>query len=771
MHSRLHNSAPKTLTRSVSQIILGNIFTLFNILNIVLAVFIVAVGHWANTIFLLVVVCNTVIGIVQELRAKRTIDNLSIIARTRVTVIRDGNAVEVDQEELVLDDILRLKAGDQVCVDGEIVYSEGLEADESLLTGESDTIQKAAGSKVMSGSFITAGNGCMRVLAVGSNGYAAKLALEAKQEKKQKSELINTLNNIIRILTVVIIPVGGILFYAQFEKHVGLSAAVLGTSAAMLGMIPEGLIFLTSITLAVGAMNLARRKTLVQSLPCIETLARADVLCLDKTGTITDGSLKVVDLLPVNGYPGEQAPQAIAELMNALRDENPTAEALRTAFPEKPTWPCTHAVHFSSRRKWSGASFGEKGSYLLGAPEFLSPHLDPSLAKRIAFHTKQGFRVICLAYAKTPMETDTVPADTRLCALIILSDTIRKDASQTFRYFAEQGVTIKVISGDNAATVSNIAARAGLKHAERYIDMSRIADETDLCGIVEENTVFGRVSPYQKRKLIQALQKNGHTACMTGDGVNDVLALKEADCGVAMSGGADAARSAADFVLLQSNFSAMVEVLKEGRRVINNIEQVASLYLVKTIYSTILSILFTFLPFVFPFAPLQLTPVNLLAVGIPSLVLALLPNYKRPHGKFAANILENSFPAAIIVVCNILIIQLAGIWFGLRHAEISTMNVFLIGVVGFVLLFEIVKPLTYKKVLMLIGLAVAFLAFFLMLGQYFMLSSLLTRNVFFYLPLALASRPVFRILKTGVLNAQRLYQRIAVKFLSRAHSH
>lgn len=761
MEAGAYNRQPQQLTPSVGKILRQNICTLFNLINILLAIAILLVGHVENILFLGVAAGNTIMGIFQELRAKRTLDKLSILAQTKAHVLRDGKPASIGCEELVKDDVVLLRTGNQVCADAVVLQSQGLEMDEALLTGEPDAIRKEPGDKVMSGSFVVGGSAYVRVTSVGDDNYATALTKEAKRTKKSQSKLLKNLTIIIRILTFIIIPVGILLFYNQYSTNgETIQAAVLGASAAMLGMIPEGLVLLTGVTLTVSALNLARNHALVQSLSSIETLARVDVICLDKTGTITDGTLTFERLEKLADTPDGWAEQALAELMGALKDENATADILRKAFGSKNSWTARRVVPFSSARKWSGASFSGQGSFIIGAPEFVFANRSLPFFSRARSYAAKGMRVLCLAHSEQPMQSDALPPGLRCVALLILSDTIRDKAVDTFRYFREQGVTLKVISGDNPATVSAIAAAAGLEGWENAIDMSSLPPDADLHAIAEENTVFGRVSPQQKKELIRALNENGHTTCMTGDGVNDVPAMKQANCSVAMVEGSDAARCASDFVLMTSDFSAMVQVLREGRRVINNIENVAALYLVKTIYSTILSIIYSFMPLAYPFTPLQMTPINVFTVGIPSFLLALRPNFGRTKGRFLANILENSLPAAVTVILNILIVELAGYAFELDPLETSTMHIFLTAAVGFILLFRISRPLTGKMIVLDLALIAGFLAFFIFGGPYFNLGNIFNRTAFFYLPLLVASIYVFNVLSAGMNYLQRLFGRL-----------
>lgn len=739
-----YNKENEDLSRTTKQIILDNSLTLFNFINLFLAISVFLVGYPKNALFFWVIIINTAIGVFQEIHAKKTIDKLSIVNKTEVTVLRERQMVKIYQDEIVLGDVLVLRLGNQVPSDGVVIYSEGLEVDESLLTGESDKIVKINGDPVMSGSFITSGLGFIKITAVGEANFVSKLSKEAKTEKKSTSELMNSLNLMIKGLTFAIIPIGLLLFWSQYQSTGSFPKTVLGVSGALISMIPEGLMLLTSVAFAVGAANLARKKTLVQRLSCIETLARVDTICLDKTGTITDGSLTFKELIPQAGFPASEIERAMGEVMAALSDQNSTAKVLRNRFSIKESiWKVKEVIPFSSDRKWSGVTFEEKGSFVMGAPEFIYSEVPEELAEKLAPYNRQGDRVLILVHFVENLTSPKLPEEKETVGIFIIADTIRENAINTFSYFEKQEVTLKVISGDNPITVAQIAKKAGIRGAENFVDMTTIEDETDFSELVEKTTVFGRVTPYQKRELIQALKNNGHTTCMTGDGVNDILSLREADVSVAMASGSDAARAVSDIVLLNSDFSSMIQVLNEGRRVINNIERVASMYMVKTIYSAILAVTFIFLFLPYPFAPLQLTPINALTVGIPSFILALEPSYERIKGRFLTNILRISVPGALTVVFSILVLQLAGIWFDLPSTDVSTMCVLLTGTVGFQVLLRVARPLDLKKKSMIILLIIGFLVCFLVFGDFFMLTNLFNRNVFFYLPLLLGSRSIF----------------------------
>lgn len=726
------NQVEENLLKSDKEIIKENTINIFNILNLVLALFVLLVGSPKNTLFFGVVVINTLIGIIQELRAKHTIDKLSVLAKTKAIVLRDGRLQQIDQEAIVLGDILYLRNGDQVPVDGNLLAGEGVEVDESLLTGEADRVQKTLQDKLFSGSFVTAGECFYQGTAVGKDNFAEQLTSEAKTKKTGNSELTKVLSRMIAVLTIVIIPVGLGLFYSQYQASASIKQAVLGTVAALVSMIPEGLMLLTSVAFAVGAANLARKKVLVQALPSIETLARVDVICLDKTGTITDGTLKFEQAL-LEEVSENRVNTIMGALLHHLKDQNATATALRKAFPAISDWQVEKVIPFSSARKWSGVSFKDQGSFAFGAPEFIFKEMTAEMQSKIQPYLEEGQRVLVLVEYPGTLEEELV-YEPRLLATLIISDNLRENAQATFGYFAKQDVQLKVISGDHPLTVSKIAQKAGIKNAEAFIDMSSLDEPIDYKALVTQTTVFGRVTPKQKQSLIQALKIN-HTVCMTGDGVNDVLALREADIGVAMANGSSAARAASDVILLDSDFARMQNVLNEGRRVINNIERVASMYLVKTIYSLVLAVIFMIIASPYPFEPVQLTPINALTVGIPSFFLALKPSYERIKGDFLNNILRVSLPGALTVVSAVMIIQLANVLFDLDYQATSTMSVFLTGCVGLLVLYKVSFPLDKKKIALITALSTAYLSCYLFFREFFDFDKLWNRNLFFVIPL------------------------------------
>ena len=743
------NQTEENLLKSDGQIIKENTVNVFNLLNLVLALFVLLVGSPKNTLFFGVVIINTLIGVFQELRAKHTIDKLSVLAKDQATVLRGGKLQQIDQEAIVLGDTLLLKNGDQVPVDGEILSGEGMEVDESLLTGEADRILKQPTDRLYSGSFVTAGQGFYRATAVGADNFAQRLSSEAKSETGNSSQLTKVLSRMITVLTVIIVPVGLMMLYSQYQASSSIRQAVLGTVAALVSMIPEGLMLLTSVAFAVGAANLARKKVLVQALPSIETLARVDVICLDKTGTITDGTLRFEESL-LGQVTEERFKVIMSALMKNLTDDNATAQALRNAFQADNDWQVEKMIPFSSARKWSGVTFQNEGSYVVGAPEFIFSTVPEEFQQAIQPYMEQGYRVLALA-SYPEVLSETFEKEPNWLATLIISDNLRENAQETFGYFAKQDVQLKVISGDHPLTVSKIAQKAGIPRAEYYVDMSEIDDWTNYRVLAKSNTVFGRVSPYQKQRLIQALQDEDHTVCMTGDGVNDVLALRQADIGVAMANGSSAARAAADVILLESDFKRMKDVLNEGRRVINNIERVASMYLVKTIYSLILAVIFMFIASPYPFAPIQLTPINALTVGIPSFFLALKPSYERIKGDFLNNILRVSVPGAVTVVAAVMLIQLAGHLFQLPFSATSTMSVFLTGCVGLLVLYLVSFPLDKKKITLIAVLTAIYLSCFLVFREFFDFAVLYNRNLFFVIPLTIGVYWLFKVM-TALMN-------------------
>lgn len=714
-------------TRTYKQIVRENTLTFFNFLNLVLLVLVLLVGSYKNAFFVCIIIINTLIGIAQEIRAKKTIDKLAILTARKSVVIREGQKWTVPTEELVLDDVVCLKTGDQVPADARILEGS-LEVNESLLTGESDNLPKNEGDELFSGSFVTSGEACCQIIHVGKDNYAAQITSEAKEFKRHNSELKNSLNAILKVISIIIVPLGALLFYKQYYI-VGdtFRDSVVSMVAGVLGMIPEGLVLLTSVALTLGALVLANKKTLVQELYCIETLARVDTLCLDKTGTITEGTMCVERVEPyvstgrveTAATESESAESTEAEvqvqtdsafmeeidvimgnMMYVLKDQNATIDALRKRFPAKQDMTLEHVIPFSSDRKYSGAVFEEKGTYLMGAAQFLFPEGDEELTEKCQSYAEEGLRVLVLAHSPQNAEGTELPEGLEPLALMLLTDVIREEAPDTLAFFDSQEVDLKVISGDDPVTVAAIARRAGLKNADSYVDATTLTTEEELQDAVAQYSVFGRVTPQQKKAMVQALQSQGHTVAMTGDGVNDVLALKEADCSIAMAQGSDAAKNIANVVLLDSNFASMPHIVNQGRRVVNNIRTAASMFLIKTMFSVMLSLLTIFFGNAYPFEPIQMSLISACAVGIPTFLLAQENNYEKIDHTFLRHVFINAFPAAITITFCVFAVMLVCQNVYHSMAMLNTACVLVTGWNYMAALKTVYAPLnTYRKVI------------------------------------------------------------------------
>lgn len=732
------------LTRSIKQIFRDNLVTLFNLINVLLGALVLVTGSYKNLLFLGVVVVNTAIGIFQEIRSKRQVDKLALLSESKSRIRRAGEVAAHPQEDIVQDDILEIGRGDQLPVDAFIRQTAGLEVDESQITGESTPIIKTTGETLTSGSVILAGRAAVQATTVGHGSFVKQLAHSAKQKRRTASQLLTIINRIIKALTFAIIPLGVALFVSSMMRGQDLNRAILGTVASMVGMIPEGLVLLTSVALAAGALTLGRRHVLVRELPAIEALARVDVLCLDKTGTITSGQLQLDRVEPWAETNLEATQTILAQLVAATGDDNETAQAIQQALGT-PTVTATTVLPFSSGRKWSGAIW-DKQAYVMGAPEFIFDQVPADLQARIHTLAGQGYRVLVLAAAKAL--TTPRPTAPRALGLILITDELRPRAKDTFSFFANQDVALKVISGDNPVTVASIAQRAEIAGAERLVDMSQVGEAPDYGQLVRDYTVFGRVTPQQKEQLIKAYQAAGHTVAMTGDGVNDLLALRQADCSIAMASGSEATKSLADFVLVDSNFDAMINVLNEGRRVINNVERVASLFLIKTMYSVVLTLIFIFMSRSYPFEPIQLTPISSLMVGIPTFFLALQPNYARIADRFMKQVMEIAAPAAVCVVGYILVVMALGTQFQLSFATTSTLSVLMTGLISLNALLMVARPLNRFKIGLVVAMAALFAIIFLFFGPIFSLVNLLNwRLALIYLPLMVSVEPIFLLVQ------------------------
>ena len=704
-------------TRTYKQIVRENTLTFFNFLNLVLLILVLMVGSYKNAFFVGIIIINTLIGIAQEIRAKKTIDKLAILTAKKSIVIREGKKWTVPTEDLVLDDLVCLKTGDQVPADAKVLEGS-VEVNESLLTGESDNLPKNVGDELFSGSFVTSGEACCQIIHVGKDNYAAQITSEAKEFKRHNSELKNSLNAILKVISIIIVPLGALLFYKQYYV-VGntFKDSIVSMVAGVLGMIPEGLVLLTSVALTLGALVLANKKTLVQELYCIETLARVDTLCLDKTGTITKGTMCVERVEPwseasenkdTDEIPTEDEDEPdlheienmMANLMYVLKDQNATIDALRKRFPAKSSMTLEHIIPFSSDRKYSGAVFEDNGTYLMGAAQFLFPEGREDILDVCQNYAEEGLRVLVLAHSTQMAEGTELPENLEPAALLLLTDVIREEAPDTLQFFDSQEVDLKVISGDDPVTVSAIAKRAGLKNAENYVDATTLETEEQLEEAVAKYSVFGRVTPQQKKEMVQALQKQGHTVAMTGDGVNDVLALKEADCSIAMAQGSDAAKNIANVVLLDSNFASMPHIVNQGRRVVNNIRTAASMFLIKTMFSVMLSLLTIFFGNAYPFEPIQMSLISACAVGIPTFLLAQENNYDKIDHTFLRHVFLNAFPAALTITSCVFAVML--VCQNVYHSNdmLSTACVLVTGWNYMAALKTVYAPLnTYRKVI------------------------------------------------------------------------
>lgn len=731
VHERLNCGLSNTVTGSASKtsgkIIRSNIFTYFNLIFFILAAVLLYEHSYNNLTFLGVVAANTVIGIVQELRSKKELEKLQLVNEPEVTVIRDAKQKHIPCEELVQDDMVLFAAGNQICADA--VICEGtLRVNEALVTGEADEVEKAPGDFLLSGSFVVSGQVKARLTQVGDDSFAAKLSKNARKiKKRQRPGMMKSLTRLIQIIGIIIIPFAALMFWNQ---HVALGysekISVENTAAAIIGMIPEGLYLLTSIALAASTIRLARQNTLVHDMKCIETLARVDTICVDKTGTITEPQMKLTGILPVTGVSEEEVRRQLRDYVCSLPPDNETMKALQTYFRNMlPSRRPIRLKAFSSQTKYSAADFG-KEAYLLGAPEILMQQEDSALSGAIQEHYAQGERVLLFAgyeYESSGMDDifgdGTLTGTVRPLALLILTNPIRQNAQETFRYFTDQDVAVKVISGDNAMTAALTAQKAGIPAADKYIDMSTVDGKKAIVKAAQEYTVFGRVTPEQKSELIRAMKKAGHTVAMTGDGVNDVLALKDADCAIAMASGSDAASNVADLVLLESDFSAMPQIVAEGRRVINNIQRSASLYLMKNIFSFILCLISLISVSLYPLKPAQIALASSLMIGIPSFFLALEPNEEMVKGKFLRNVLFRAFPAALTAVVLVEWSLLFVDAFSINTELASTLAFYLYSIAAYLMLYRVCKPMNIWHGILFGTMGAAFFAVAFLLPEWF----------------------------------------------------
>lgn len=813
------NHAVGSASKSQKEIICSNIFTYFNLLFFIIAVMLIAVGSFRDLTFLPVIIANTAIGIFQELRSKKVLDDLTILNAPKNTVVRDGQEQVIAAEELVLDDIIILSAGNQIPADAIVLEGEVL-VNEALLTGESDQITKKKGDELLSGSFIVSGECRARIDKVGSDSYIAKLTLEAKEMKDgEVSEMIRALDRLVKIVGIIIIPIGIILFSQQhFINETPIRESVTATVAAIIGMIPEGLYLLASVALAVSVMRLASKKVLVHNMKCIETLARVDVLCVDKTGTITDNTMTVKKVLPlrktvvesddglqkaqegvadttaanssvadqkqmagnvptkqetqdkrsgVEGSGTEEIPAftpeesaafelAVGDFAAAMATDNITMKAIKEHFRKRSGKRPEKVIPFSSATKYSGAVF-EDGSYVLGAPEFILRESYEEYSSQIERWSRQGFRVLVFAEYPGTLTGEALTEPASPLGMILVANPIREKAPETFRYFVEQGVAIKVISGDNPVTVSEVAKEAGIANAESYVDASTLQDYEELYAAAKRYTVFGRVTPDQKRQLVSALKHMGHTVAMTGDGVNDVLALKDADCSIAMASGSDAASQVAQLVLLESDFSKMPSVVAEGRRVVNNIERTASLFLVKNIFSLLLSIFSIVLLVNYPLEPSQISLISMFTIGIPAFFMSLEPNTDRINGHFLSNVLFKALPGGLTDFLVVSCLYTFCMEFSVNETDVSTSCTVILAIVGLMILFKIASPMNRFHWILWFSMMGGLVYCIIFVRKIFAITSISRQSMMLLLVFAVVTEPTFRYLSSWIKKLSEFY--------------
>lgn len=744
------NCRVESSTRSVSDIVKSNVFTYFNLVFAVLAVLLILVGAWSDMLFLPIIIANTCIGIIQEVHSKKVLDRLSILNAPRTKTVRDGKVVEIPAEELVLDDIVLFEAGSQIPADAIVVGGE-VQVNEALITGESDEVEKRVGDGLLSGSFVVSGNAVARLEKVGRESYISRLTLQATKSKDgEQSEMIRSLNNLILVMGIIIIPIGIALFVQSYIFNEGsLHDSVTSMVAAVIGMIPEGLYLLSSVAMAVSTVRLAQKKVLIHDMKCIETLARVNVLCVDKTGTITEPGMQVYSFEAFEEKEQDSVEGLLSDFVQNMSKDNETMAALQEYF-QKPSGQHAQSIYsFSSETKFSGAVFGDV-PYVLGAPEFILREQYANYGEAIEKYTAQGFRVLVFAQyqgalSKKPLTDTVIPK-----AIVMLSNPIRKGAKDTFAYFAEREVEVKVISGDNPLTVSVIAQEAGIANADQYVDAATLRTKNDFYDAVERYTVFGRVTPNQKRLLVQALKAHKKTVAMTGDGVNDVLALKDADCSVAMASGSDAASNVSQLVLLDSDFSRMPSVVMEGRRVVNNIERTASLYIVKNIFSMLLAIFSVILMWDYPLEPSQVSLISMFTIGIPSFILALEPNRNPIRGHFLTNVLVKALPAGLtdfIVVSGLVLFCRE---FDVELDCLSTSCTILVAIVGFMILYRIAQPMNRLHIGMMIGLIAGWLFCMLKISHFFAITGISKQCAMLMIVFAIITEPALRYLSMAV---------------------
>ncbi|MCD8300038.1 MAG: cation-translocating P-type ATPase [Clostridiales bacterium] len=744
------NKSLDTASKTTGQIVRENIFTYFNLIFIILAVLLIAVHSYRDLTFLLVIGCNTAIGIIQEIYSKKELDKMNILSMPKATVVREGRQGSIMAERLVRDDIVIFKAGNQICADAMVVEGE-IKVNESLLTGESDEILKQPGDKLISGSFVVSGQCYCRLTHVGKDSYISKLTLEAKEMKSvERSEMIRAINRLLIFVGIVLIPIGVALFVESFVlAGETLESSITSMVAAVIGMIPEGIFLLTSVALAMSAVRLAKHKVLFHDMKSIETLARVDVLCVDKTGTITENTMRVKKLLKARGASDmdlKELSLLIGDFARAQASDNITMEAVKKRFKDITGARTALKVSpFSSALKYSGVTFGD-GSYVMGAPEYILREAFPEYEDRVKKYTARGYRVLAFAAYDGELNGQHLTGTANPLGFIMLANPIRREAPETFSFFAREGVAIKVISGDNPLTVSEAAKEAKIEGAENYIDARQLKTPAEIDKAMRKYTVFGRVTPDQKRQFVHALKAQGHTVAMTGDGVNDVLALKDADCSIAMASGSDAAAQVAQVVLLDSDFSSMPEVVAEGRRVVNNIQRSGSLFLVRNIFSLLLALFSAFFMINYPLAPAQITLISMFTIGIPAFVLSFSGNKDRISGHFLPNMLSRALPAGITDFLAVGFLVICGQIFEVSADDIATASTMLLAIVGFIVLIKLGGPMTRGKWIMWFICIGALLFSSIFLPQLFAITGMSLKCICLFVVFGIATEPILRVL-------------------------
>lgn len=743
----LVNVTSTKTSKSIWSIIAKNVFTFFNLTCVLVAICLTIVGAYSDMMFMVIVVVNTTIGIVQEIRAKKTMDKLSLTNSNFTKVIRDGEEQEIYKTEVVLDDLLVLNPGMQIACDS-IVVDGNVEVNESLLTGESQPVKKEKGSSLLGGSFISSGTCVAKVNKIGDDNYISELSQKAKKFKQAKSELLTSLRALIKIISIFMVPIAILMAYNNYKYYLAnpakdyslLYMTITKTAGCIIAMIPAGMFLLTSVALAVSVVRLAKKRTLVQDLYCIEMLARTDVLCLDKTGTLTNGSMSVKDVVLLSKQTEKDVDKIVSSMVNAFHDANHTALALKSYFG-KPCYSADKSIPFSSERKFMGCKFRSIGAYKLGAYEFVMDKPSAELKKLAENYSMNGYRVLLLAEC----DANFTAASAKPVALILLQDNIRKDAPKTIQWFKDNGVDIKIISGDNPITVSEVAKRVGVDNWDKYISLYGLSN-TEVMEAANKYSIFGRVSPEQKAILVKALKAQGKTVAMTGDGVNDILALKEADCSVAIAAGSDAARSVSQLVLLDSNFSSMPSVVAEGRRVVNNVQKSSSLFLMKTFFAICISVFVLCLNKTYPFSPIQFTLLELFVIGLPSFFLALQPNTNKIQGRFLVNIAKSTLPAGVCLVASTITMYIYQMFTGISTEVLVTLSSLALLVIGFMVLFKMCKPFNWFKTLMYFACLGLTITAVVVLYDLFKYVSLPYQDVLFLIIVCQTSYPIYLVL-------------------------